>query len=250
MNILRTILFFPLALARFILFLIWTIVILIIGSVKYKKNGFTRELQVWVMTTWGKVLIWIIGLKITKNEIPKTGNFILMPNHRSYIDILIVARFVPGTMLGKAEVGEWPLARTAAKLCQPVLIKRSVMKSLVEAMKKITESIQKNIPVVLFPEGTTYKGPLTKPFKNGSFKIAAEGQIPVIPAAIHYHDINDAWVGNDTFIGHFFRQLGKPTTKVEIKFGSPIVNSDYKLLQTETKQHIEKMLLQIMENKI
>ena len=109
-------------------------------------------------------------------------------------------------------------------------------------MNKIKASVNQNIPVTLFPEGTTYKGPLTKPFKNGSFKIAAELSIPVIPMAINYKDKEDAWVDKDTFIGHFFRQMCKPVSKVYLRYGSPVINKDYKLLQNEIREQIDKML--------
>ena len=99
---------------------------------------------------------------------------------------------------------------------------------------------------MLFPEGTSYKGPLTKPFKNGSFKIAADAGIPVIPMAIHYKDINDAWVDDDTFLGHFFRQMSKPVTHVSIRYGKPLTHADYKVLQTETRKQIHAMLEEII----
>ena len=114
--------------------------------------------------------------------------------------------------------------------------------SLINTMKKIKESVSQGIPVTLFPEGTTYKGPLTKTFKNGSFKIAAETGIPVIPMAIQYKDREDAWVGDDTFLGHFFRQISKPVTHVEIQYGTPLILADYKELQAKTKESIDHML--------
>jgi 1-acyl-sn-glycerol-3-phosphate acyltransferase len=103
------------------------------------------------------------------------------------------------------------------------------------------------MPVILFPEGATFKGPLTKPFKNGSFQIAADANIPVIPMAIHYKNEDDAWVGKDTLLKHFFRQMGKPVTKVYIKYGTPISGSDYKQIQNETQKQIDSMLQQIID---
>jgi 1-acyl-sn-glycerol-3-phosphate acyltransferase len=102
---------------------------------------------------------------------------------------------------------------------------------------------------MLFPEGTSFKGPLTQPFKNGSFKIAADTKIPVIPMAIHYRDEDDAWVGNDTLLGHFFRQMGKPVTKVYIKYGTPVLSPDYKQTQQQTREQIDMMLQQIIDSK-
>lgn len=112
-------------------------------------------------------------------------------------------------------------------------------------MKKIEATIARNIPVALFPEGTTFKGPLTKPFKNGSFKIAAESGFPVIPVAIHYNDEKDAWIDDDTFIGHFFRQMSKPFIRATVRYGEPLTSTDYAVLRDKTREQINSMLQEI-----
>ena len=114
-------------------------------------------------------------------------------------------------------------------------------------MTKIKQTVNLGIPVILFPEGGTYEGPLTKPFKNGSFQIAADSKIPVIPMAIHYKDVNDAWIGSDTLLRHFFSQMSKPITKAYIRYGNPVTGSDYKQIQAETREQIDSMLTQIIE---
>ncbi len=194
------------------------------------------------MGTWGRSITFFLGIKIDRNELPKTNNFILMPNHRSYLDIFIVAGLTPSAMVGKAEIKKWPFGKLGAKVTNSILVNRTEMKSMLETLRKIKASVNQNIPVTLFPEGTTYKGPFTKPFKNGSFKIASDTGIQVIPMAIQYKDENDAWVGNDTFLGHFFRQMGKPFSKVFIRYGAPVSNSDYKVLQSNIKSQIDGML--------
>ena len=145
-------------------------------------------------------------------------------------------------MVGKAEIAKWPMGKLAMTVSNSILVDRKNTGSLINTMKKIKESVSQGIPVTLFPEGTTYKGPLTKTFKNGSFKIAAETGIPLVPMAIQYQDIEDAWVDDDTFLAHFFRQMGKPVSHVKIQYGKPIIDSDYKVLQTKTRESIDNML--------
>ena len=242
----QTILLFPIALARLIFVVFMSGYVVFIGWIWMNLFGFSTRLQRWVMQTWGKSILFVLGIKIDRNEIPETRNFILMPNHRSYIDIFIVAALTPAAMVGKAELKKWPLGKLGIKITGSILVDRSEIKSLIQTMNKIKETINQGIPVALFPEGTTYIGPLTKPFKNGSFQIAANAGIPVIPLAIHYKDVNDAWVGNDTFLPHFFRQMGKPITKVYLKYGSPVSDTDYKNIQTQTREQIDNMLIQII----
>ncbi|MDX8338598.1 lysophospholipid acyltransferase family protein [Draconibacterium sp. IB214405] len=245
MKIVRIILFSPLALIRLLFVVLISAYVTTIGWVWLKTLGFSRRLQEWVVGTWGRSILFMCGIKIDSNELPTSEHFILMPNHRSYIDIFIVAATTPAAMVGKAEIAKWPFGALGARVSNSILVDRKNQKSLLLTMKRIKESVDKGMPVILFPEGTTYKGPLTKKFKNGSFKIAADGNIPVIPMAIDFKDVNDAWVDKDTFVGHFFRQLGKPFTYVTIRYGNPISETDHKELQTKTKAQIDSMLTAI-----
>jgi len=238
----RIIFLFPLAFLRLILILLISGYVVVVGWFWLKLKGFSMPLQNWAMRTWGKSILFVCGIKVDKNKLPENSHFILMPNHRSYIDIFIVAAFTPAAFVAKAELKNWPFLKTGAKITNTIFVSRADLKSLVATMKKIKKSVSNNIPVALFPEGTTSKGLLTKPFKNGSFKIAADTGIRVIPMAIDYDDENDAWVDDDTFIGHFFRQMSKPVSRVTVRYGEPLSNSDYKTLQKETRHQIDSML--------
>ena len=60
-------------------------------------------------------------------------------------------------------------------------------------------------------------------------------QVPVLPCAIHFADANDAWIGDDPFLFHFFRQMGKRKTTVKVWFGEPkLANNAHQL-----KDHIQ-----------
>jgi len=242
MKLIRIIVFAPLALIRLLLVLLSTFFFSSIALIWMKKTGFTRKIQRWTMGNWGRSLTWICGIRVEKKAFPVDSNFILMSNHRSYLDIFVVAGLTPSAMVGKAEIAKWPLGKLAMTVSNSILVDRNNTGSLINTMKKIKESVSQGIPVTLFPEGTTYKGPFTKNFKNGSFKIAAETGIPVIPMAIQYKDKEDAWVDDDTFLGHFFRQVGKPVTHVKIQYGIPFTNTDFKILQAKTKESIDNML--------
>lgn len=247
MKFVRIIFLFPLALFRLIVVFLISFYMSFAGWCWLQLFGFSLRLQNWLQKTWGRSILFICGIRVKKNELPETPHFILMPNHRSYVDIFIVAAFTPAAYVAKSELKTWPLLKLGVKLSNSIFVSRTELQSRISTMHKIKASVSKKIPVALFPEGTTTKGPLTKPFKNGSFKIAADTNIPVIPMAIHFPDEKDAWIDDDTFVGHFFRQMSKPVTKVYIKYGEPLQNEDYKVLQNETKKSIDAMLEELVD---
>ena len=245
----RIILLFPLAFLRLNLIFIISLLSVIFGMIWLSLFGFSRKLQSTVMQIWGQSVLFICGIKVNKNKVPRESNFIIMPNHRSYIDIFIVAAYTPAAFVSKAELMKWPLLKTGAKLTNLIFVSRADLKSLISAMCKIKSSVENKIPVAVFPEGTTSRGPLTCHFKNGSFKIAADAGIPVIPMAIHYTDDRDSWVDNDTFIGHFLQQMSKPVTKALICYGEPVINNNYKTLQKVIREEIDKMLIKLINKR-
>jgi 1-acyl-sn-glycerol-3-phosphate acyltransferase len=245
MKVVRILILAPLAFLRLIMVLVISAVVVMLGTSWLWLFGFSKHLQNRVMSVWGKSILFICGIKAFRKGMIHDDCYILMPNHRSYLDIFIVAAYIPSSFVGKAELKKWPMIKAGARITQLIFVSRSELKSLVITMNKIKQSLNNKIPVTVFPEGTTFKGPLTKPFKKGTFKIAADAGIPVIPMAIHFEDENDAWIDDDTFVGHFFRQMGKPVTKVHLQFGEPIISSDFVFLQENTRQQIDSMLLKI-----
>ncbi len=245
MRLFFQILFSPLVVLRFLLLLLLFIGVTIIGYTFYLISGFSTTLQRNSMRAWGLATTIILGIRIKKIGKAEEKQFILMPNHRSYLDIIIMAYLNPASFIAKKEVRSWPLMKLAEKFGKIIFVDRSNLRSLVQTMHVIRKTVDENIPVALFPEGTTYEGPLTKPFKSGSFKIAVEANVPIIPVAISYKNKNDAWIGDDTFIGHFFRQMWKPITYVTVQYGEPIIENDALSLKEKTRQEIDAMLQEI-----
>lgn len=241
------IILFPLALVRFILVWVVTAFFAFVVSIEYSLHKKPGTFKFWCQQHWGRTALFILGFKVKRNTHSGEGSYLLMPNHRSYIDILIMAAYSPSAFVSKAEIGKWPIIGPALKWNHAILVQRDEMKSLLGTMKQIKASIEDKVSVTVFPEGTTFAGPGTKVFKNGTFKIAAEQQIPIVPCAIAYPDKTMAWVGQDTLVPHVFGHFWKPISKAEIKFGQAISGADFKELRDKTKHTIDEMLAEISQ---
>jgi 1-acyl-sn-glycerol-3-phosphate acyltransferase len=242
MKMLFRILLFPLAFLRFVTIVIVTFICMLLVIAEDYLTGEKREFRFVTMKWWGRSVLFLLGVVVQRNQIPSLPTYILMPNHRSYVDIFLMSALSPSAFIAKAELLTWPLIGLALRHCKAIMVKRDSLKSMVETMNAIQQSIEKGVSVTLFPEGTTFRGPGTRLFKSGSFKIAAELGIPVIPCAISYRNAGHAWVGNDMFISHFFRQFWKPLSIVNVRFGEPVCSSDMDELKEQTKQAIDDML--------
>ena len=152
---------------------------------------------------WAKTLqvFCFVPIKIEGVEsFPKQGGFIVVSNHFSYLDIILMFRIVPHNFvfMGKAELLSWPfLSYVFGKTDIPIdRISRSSAKKSIEMAK---ERLKENVSIIIFPEGGM---PLTAPtmdrFKNGAFKLAQEQNVPIIPVSFInnwklFSDHTDIW---------------------------------------------------------
>ncbi len=203
------------------------------------KIHFSRKL----LKGWGSYCITLLNIDIDLHGQIPGYKCLVVSNHRSYLDILIYQAVFPVSMVAKAELKTWPIIGWAVKVSRMILVDRSKMKSLIQTMQLIADEIQAGNNVLVFPEGTTFKGPDTLPFKSGVFDVGIKSHIPVVPATIYYQNENDAWVGDDNFIGHFFRQMGKWKTCVSIWFNEPLEHPEPKSLRDLCRKVIEENLV-------
>lgn len=196
---------------------------------------------------WARSICWGIGFDIKVKGDKPDLRAIIMPNHRSYADIFVFMSQNPSAFVAKAELRKWPLIGFCADVSGTIFVDRSSVESRKRTLMEMKKRLEKGFSVTIFPEGTTFLGPSVKDFKMGSFKLAAEGNIPVVPAAIDYEVPTDAWVGKEYFIPHFFRVFGHWKTKVTISFGEVLLSDNATFLHDEAKAFVVKSLKEIQE---
>ena len=133
-----------------------------------------------------------------KENFPKTGGFILAPNHQSFLDPPVVGSWAPRVVyfMTKAELFEnfllgWYLYHTNAR---PV--KRGVMDR--SAIKLTLDIIAEGQGMTIFPEGTrSLTGEFLEP-KPGIGMIASRAKCPIIPAYVNgFNNLKGCFLGRD-----------------------------------------------------
>jgi 1-acyl-sn-glycerol-3-phosphate acyltransferase len=182
-----------------------------------------RELEIG--RRWARRSARLLGVRIDVRGTPPAGRVLLLANHRSYLDIVALLAQVPCAFLAKSEVGEWPLFGAAARHQGTVFVQRKDKASRRAARAGAAAVLTRGLPFAAFPEGTTFRGPGALPFFPGLFDVAAEQGVPVVPVAIEYGDPADAWVDDESFLGHFVSCFRKPSVRVHVHFG-PALRED------------------------
>jgi 1-acyl-sn-glycerol-3-phosphate acyltransferase len=190
----------------------------------------------------------LLGIRMHVSGIPPDFPCLLMANHRSYLDPALLAHDALFFGVAKAEVAKWPMLGYAIKVTGAVFIQRESKTSRAYSLQSIAEKLKTGFSVLLFPEGTTHDAPATSDFRMGGFKVAIEAQVPVVPVALEYRNKADYWIGDDSFVSHFFHRFGEPVMDVYVRYGDPLRGDDPLELLDRTKKWIDTELSNIQKS--
>src|SRR6266545_4989136 len=116
----------------------------------------------------------------------RKGPFVVVANHQSMLDILMLSR-LPREMkwVAKEALFKVPWVGWMLRMSGDIPIRRGDAESGGEALGRAKEYLARGMNVMMFPEGTrSAKGTLL-PFKSGAFRLALEAGVPVLPVAVH-----------------------------------------------------------------
>jgi lyso-ornithine lipid O-acyltransferase len=129
----------------------------------------------------------IIGINIRiTGELPQAGPCLIVSNHVSWIDILVLSTIAPLSFVAKREVASWPFFGWLAKLQRTVFVDRERRHSTKHSRTELEERLAAGDCIVLFPEGTSHDGASVLPFKSSFFAAAAAPEIAIVPVTLAY----------------------------------------------------------------
>ncbi|MHB8640929.1 MAG: lysophospholipid acyltransferase family protein [Candidatus Acidiferrales bacterium] len=114
------------------------------------------------------------------------GVCIFAANHVSNLDPPAALMGIPRriSFLAKREVFTVPIVKTALRLGKIVAVDRSDRDAAIASIDQAVQYLNEGISFVVFPEGTRSKDGVLKPFKKGTFVMAIQGRVPVVPVSI------------------------------------------------------------------
>ena len=228
------------------IFLLWSAVYLFTLSA---IPVVSKKARVSYIRTWSKVLLWILQIKlIIRGQIPDDIT-IIVSNHISWHDILVIGSITRTTFLSKAEVANWPLIGYLARAACTLFIKRG-KGNFATVKRDISRSLNNGFSVVVFPEGTTTDGSYVKKFFPNIFQLSSELRLKVIPISLRYtsqgENANEKIafaVKELTFIQHLWDTITLKNICAHVTIGQPIAcEKDPKLYAVKTRDRVLSLL--------
>ncbi|MFN2422943.1 MAG: 1-acyl-sn-glycerol-3-phosphate acyltransferase [Cryomorphaceae bacterium] len=181
-------------------------------------------------------LRFVLNIKLTVHGTIPDVQGVIMSNHRSYIDIILIPSQIPYVIVAKKQVKPWPIIGQAAVAIKTIFVDRDSAESRKRTREAIRDRLMRGIAVLIFPEGTTCRGPGVLDYKPGMFRTCASEGFPVIPVAIEFKNKDMAWIGDDTFLRHFIEAFGHWRIEVDVSMGAPLSGNDGDALRRETQE--------------
>jgi len=130
---------------------------------------------------------WIIGARVRRDEAPVRPHTLLVCNHTSWLDILILGGATGCAFVSKDELGH-SFMHWLANQNGTVYVKRSHRKGAKDQALAIAKALERDRPVALFPEGTTGPGTHLLGFRSTLLEAAnfAAKDVEIRPVAIDY----------------------------------------------------------------
>ncbi|MCW0215194.1 MAG: 1-acyl-sn-glycerol-3-phosphate acyltransferase [Pseudonocardia sp.] len=147
---------------------------------------------------------------------------LVVANHLSWIDVVALGAVAPVRMLAKQEIADWPVIGGLARRCGTLFVDRAGLRGLPGVVAEITDALAAGAVVGVFPEGTTWCGSASGPFRRAAFQAALDAGVPVRPARLTL-GLPDgrpttvgAFVGQDTLWDSLSRVLRLPGLVCEL----------------------------------
>jgi len=195
------------------------------------------------------VTCFIFNIQVAvKGQAPKAP-FFLVCNHLSYLDILPLFMTLNCTFVAKKEIRSWPVLGFMVKHMGVVFVDRKRRSDVIRVNQILTQALNKQQGVVIFPEGTSSSGSKVLPLRSSLLHYPSSHLIEVHAASFYYRTgVNDTpaidsvcfFGGRHSFMDHFFEMAKNNKIYCELRFApEAVVESDRKLLTQKLQQKIE-----------
>lgn len=170
---------------------------------------------------WLKWFSWILGLHIIIKGKPLNQPALLVSNHISWVDIIVLGQFTPAHFVAKSDILAWPVIGYLAKQGGTVFVRRGDKQQAKAIAEEMIWLLKQNSTVIAFPEGTTTKGDMVLPFHASLLQAALLTKAVVRPVAIQY--LGEAtryapFIGEDEFLPHLLKLLLLDKVEVCVSF--------------------------------
>ena len=179
--------------------------------------------------TWAQRMLALCGIGLAVRGVPPVqGPALLVANHISWLDIVVLHAARHCRFVSKSDVRHWPLIGTMATAAGTLYIERASRRDAMRVVHHMADALRAGEVLAVFPEGTTGDGIHLLPFHANLVQAALSADAPVVPVGLRFVDdlsgdtsLAPSYVGDESLLGSFWRTLCASGIKAVVSFGEP-----------------------------
>jgi 1-acyl-sn-glycerol-3-phosphate acyltransferase len=205
------------------------------GTIARHFPGATPEQKASHVSQWARRFLQLLQVELrSTGQAVTAGPLMVVANHISWLDILVMLAVQPVHFVSKADVRRWPVIGWLATNAGTLYIERAsrrdalrVVHHIAQALTEPPESpeVHHASIIAVFPEGTTSDGSAVLPFHANLIQAAISAHAPVQPVALRYSDVATGqlslaptYVDDDSLFTSVWRLLTSPTVEAVVHF--------------------------------
>lgn len=153
------------------------------------------------------------------------GGYVIIANHMSYVDGIVLGSLYPIVFVSKKEVRSWPIVGQWNVLSGSIFIDRQHRAKVGALVAEMKAKLQQEANILLFPEGTSTNGERLLPFQTVPLAAPLRNRSVIVPVTLAYKSIDDQpvnktnrdliyWYGDMEFMTHFWKLLALRSIEV------------------------------------
>lgn len=194
---------------------------------------------------WAESLLRVMQVEIVQipagkppRDVMPPGARLVVSNHRSTLDILLVLSLFGGNLLARGDMAGWPGIGRLARDTGTLFVDRADPSSGAGAVQRVRDRLRRGRTITVFPEGTTFEGDEVRPFHAGAFIAATRERAPILPVGFAYAGAH-AFYGDEAIGDHFGRLLRAESTRVGVAVGEPFASRGVPIAELRDRAHDE-----------
>lgn len=178
---------------------------------------------------WARGMLAVLGIRLDVQGAPGAqGPLLLVSNHVSWLDILVLHSARYCRFVSKADVHHWPLIGPLATGAGTLYIERASRRDAMRVVHQMAQALAEGDVLAVFPEGTTGDGFTVLPFHANLLQAAIAAQAPAQPVALTFIDtasgqptLRPCYIGDDTLLQSLWRTVTGASITARVCFGVP-----------------------------
>lgn len=197
-------------------------------TIRTRFAGWDARQRELAVQAWAARVLALSGIRLQVSGEPlAAGPVLLVANHISWLDIVVMHAAGYCRFVSKADVAHWPLVGSLATGAGTLYIERASRRDAMRVVHDMRDRLVAGDVLAIFPEGTTGDGRALLPFHANLVQAAISADVPAQPLALRFADHQDAtsfapsFVGEETLVGSVWRTLAADGLVAQLRYGPP-----------------------------